>query len=470
MEITKLSVCRLCAQNIRADGIIGQLNDIDLDIESKLIICCQWNGTSETQCDGMPQDVCAACYQNLHQSWNFAVQVRAAQVELHSKLMIRSIAADAEQIHDFDMERMDHAEFKVETEIHAYSPLSVLQQIDDFVPIEHTGDFDELNSVKSDEKQAHTDAENAIDEFHIDAVDEYAGESDSEQPQQTAKRKEANFLDSINKSDRNADGTIKSEAVERLGLDNWSIIEYKCYLCQVQLPDHYDWRSHMKIEHPGQPFRHLCNICNMKDYIQRKPLFKHVMTNHRRYFKYWWVNEISFFRFILMIKAPLSNEISFKLIEKKKYRTRSCRKCYAYYWDLNRLRSHSVGCKRTETAQICDICGKEAKNTSVLRIHRKVHFEQVKRTFECYLCRKALLSRGNLKHHILVTHLTDNAAIHKCDYCGKAFSRLNKRNRHRRTHLNVFPFECSYCQKKFRYKNKLNVSTNFFPDNCQSIE
>lgn len=138
---------------------------------------------------------------------------------------------------------------------------------------------------------------------------------------------------------------------------------------------------------------------------------------------------------------------------------RSCRKCHVYYWDLNRLRSHSMSCRRTESKQICDICGKEVKNTSILRIHRKVHFEQIKRTFECYLCQKVLLSRNNLKHHILITHITDNAAIHICSYCGKGFSRLNKRNRHMKTHLNVFPFSCDYCEKKFRYKNKLNVST-----------
>lgn len=142
----------------------------------------------------------------------------------------------------------------------------------------------------------------------------------------------------------------------------------------------------------------------------------------------------------------------------------SCRKCSAYYWDLNRLRSHSIGCRRAHnqvsSQSLCDICGKEVKNSSILRIHRKMHFEDTKQTFECYLCRKSLLSRNNLKHHILIAHVSSTPQ-HICTFCGKGFSRKTKCNRHIKTHLDVFPFECTFsnCNKKFRFKNKLNVSS-----------
>lgn len=70
MEAIKLSICRLCAQSRNPDEITGQMHDGNLDIESKLIVCCQWkeinvgNGTHSVK---MPQGVCTLCLQNLHQ-------------------------------------------------------------------------------------------------------------------------------------------------------------------------------------------------------------------------------------------------------------------------------------------------------------------------------------------------------------------------------------------------------------------
>lgn len=87
-----------------------------------------------------------------------------------------------------------------------------------------------------------------------------------------------------------------------------------------------------------------------------------------------------------------------------------------------------------------------------------MHFDETKRTFECYLCRKALLSRNNLKHHILIAHISSVPQF-MCSFCGKGFSRRTKCNRHTKTHLDVFPFECSFdnCNKKFRFKSKLDT-------------
>lgn len=292
MEITKLSLCRLCAQIHSPNEIIGQIHDTELDIESKLIICCQWNTVNEAQSDGMPQEVCESCYRNLHRSWIFAEKVRSAQCELYSRLIKQNNAPDvgqetkSETEIDFDVIGSNNLEFKVERDMQTYSPLRMLQPIDDF------DDFDSVKKEK-DEKQSFNNEENDTDiMLNVQIEKDIANtivEVD-EKLQKISKFNEITFLKSIEENDRNTDGTIKLDAVQRLELDNWSIIQYKCYLCKVQLPDHYEWRSHIKLEHPGQSFRHLCNICNLKHYVQRKPLFKHVISNHRRHFKYWYAN------------------------------------------------------------------------------------------------------------------------------------------------------------------------------------
>lgn len=286
MEVIKLILCRLCALNKSPDEIVGQINSTELDIESKLIVCCQWNAIGETQFNEMPQNVCASCYTSLNQSWKFAGRVKFAQIELYSKLMNGNIALDAElepKIEpklDYDdnedairnaLVQPNFIELKPETDMQVYSPLNMEEQTDDFDPMDQTNDFD----------CSKNDVEPAINTNII------VRKIDLDKPHIAPEFIERTFLKSIAKNDRNTDGSIKLEAIQRLGLDNWSIIQFKCYLCKLQLPDNYELRSHIKIEHPGHPFRHLCNICNIKHYKQRKPLFKHVISNHRRYFEFW---------------------------------------------------------------------------------------------------------------------------------------------------------------------------------------
>lgn len=136
----------------------------------------------------------------------------------------------------------------------------------------------------------------------------------------------------------------------------------------------------------------------------------------------------------------------------------SCTKCNTYYWDLERLRSHLSRCKPEQSKlSLCDICGKECRTESVLRTHRRSHSLELRRIYECYLCRKSGLSRNNVKHHMLMTHIIGKPQF-TCDQCGKAFGRKEQCTRHMKTHVNEFPFECTQCSKKFRFKVGLKVS------------
>lgn len=289
MEVIRLSLCRLCAQCRSADKIVGQIHSSELDIELKLITCCNWNTINESQSKELPQNVCISCFTELNQSWNFAERVRCAQIELQSKLFNPNIASSSEQkamsiFYDDDNECPDfhsptqsnYVDLKEETEIETCNPLNINENT--WGSMEQRDSFDDSNCAENGENPPI----NAND-----IVDVIVDNIDFDKSKFTTELDESDFLKSIGKSDRNTDGSIKMEAIQRLGMDNWSIIQYKCYICKLQLPDHYDWRSHIKTEHPGQPFRHLCNICNQKDYTQRKPLFKHVISNHRRYFKFW---------------------------------------------------------------------------------------------------------------------------------------------------------------------------------------
>lgn len=83
----------------------------------------------------------------------------------------------------------------------------------------------------------------------------------------------------------------------------------------------------------------------------------------------------------------------------------SCRECDTYYWDLDRLRSHLSRCSRKQDKpSLCDICGKEFRNESFLRAHRRDHLD-LKRIYECVFCRKSVYNKPYMRHHIRTAHV-----------------------------------------------------------------
>lgn len=143
-------------------------------------------------------------------------------------------------------------------------------------------------------------------------------------------------------------------------------------------------------------------------------------------------------------------------------RSHSCRKCNTYYWDLNHLRKHSASCRKPNKLSLCDVCGREFRNNSVLRIHRKEHSE-IKKIYECFLCRKTMNSKYSLKHHIQMIHAVAEPKF-KCEYCDREFYRKSHYSRHKTMYTDNYSSECSHCIKKFRSEQKLNVckQTNSF--------
>lgn len=280
MELIELNLCRLCAKTKFPDEIVGQIDNEASDIETKLIACCQWNTFNEIDSKKLPQNVCNDCFQSLQQCWEFSEQIRCAQFELMSKLLNEveiEMKTDATQ-NEFLNESAKSDEFPENSGSDAEFAASSDEQHSDHIDFDVT-DYQD-NTTKLQEACIIEPNEVEVSEnIVVDERDEKCNKSIS--------FNERNFLEVISLEDRNNDGTVKPDAIQRLGLENWTIVQYRCYLCQTRLSDRYEWRNHMKLEHPGHRMKHLCNICNVKDYTVRKPLLRHIMNQHRRYFKHW---------------------------------------------------------------------------------------------------------------------------------------------------------------------------------------
>ncbi|KAF2894633.1 hypothetical protein ILUMI_11531 [Ignelater luminosus] len=122
-----------------------------------------------------------------------------------------------------------------------------------------------------------------------------------------------------------------------------------------------------------------------------------------------------------------------------------------------------------DSPEICDICGKKAKNKESLRGHINYHHKN-KALIQCESCGKEFKCKAQCTAHIKKVHL--GIRNHQCDVCGKHFFGNYDLNKHiNMTHKGARPYACQYCKKAFSspYARKVHTRqhTNETPYRCE---
>ncbi|XP_011640316.1 zinc finger protein 676-like [Pogonomyrmex barbatus] len=109
---------------------------------------------------------------------------------------------------------------------------------------------------------------------------------------------------------------------------------------------------------------------------------------------------------------------------------------------------------------ICDVCGQDFRKRNELSLHLDDHVAKEEGDFQCEICNRIFSNLRLFRIHKRIHY--PQVKSWPCDTCGKRYNSKNLLDEHMNTHTGVRPYVCETCNKDFasKYTYKAHVKTH----------
>ncbi|KAM7346534.1 uncharacterized protein ACRADG_006419 isoform 1-T1 [Cochliomyia hominivorax] len=438
--------------------------------------------------DGLPQQICSKCYNEVQRIYNFGINVRLADEKLRQELEASKTQVEMEEVH-IENEQVLDTEYFAPVDENEGMQVCVMEEILE----QDMEDMNEVEEIQIVEEilEPVTDLDNRKENLLVGLAQVAATQENVNVSEENHMSNENSFLPD---DENDADYLIEYDANE---VNNFTPSKWKCCECKVILRGDVSYEGHMNIHKQIRP--HSCSICQYKyrcrTALKRHKDLKHVPTQNN-------TNSIKILYLCMSCKKNFYSENIFNLHQAVvhdqgdknpfascKYENTSnlkehienlhkkdinfnpqivcfnespeiiyyqCFKCSTIFEEFSGLSSHINQCNLEIADREQPDENVAMENSDIIEI---VKVDSTEISVQCNICAKKLLKK-NLHKHMEVHRrkedeskgIVEDTKQYLCAFCPREFKNSKSLHQHEKSHHGEnsdIVYVCTDCEKQY---------------------